>query len=168
MNQIKNTTIYTKETIRTFLEIYFFERIKKLRVFLNIFIIVIIVSFFTSSTKTALDIISFIFALIGILEVNTSIIPKINFFKLVKTKNKIIDSKITYLFKEHNFQIDTNEYIDYNNLKKIIETNKYYYLYTSNSKAFIVDKSNLKNDEIEKLTSILKEEVSTYIYKKNV
>lgn len=168
MKEIKNTTIYTKETIRTFLEIYFFERIKKLRVFLNIFIIVIIASFFTSSTKTALDIISFIFALIGILEVNTSIIPKINFFKLVKTKNKIIDSKITYLFKEHNFKIDTNEYIDYNNLKKIIETNKYYYLYTSNSKAFIVDKSNLKNDEIAKLTSILKKEVSTYIYKKNV
>jgi len=168
MKEIKNITIYKKSTIKTFLEIYYFERIKKIRPFLNLFIVIIVISFFLSDKKTTLDKISFAFALFGIIEINTSMLPKLNYYKLIKTKNKVIDSKVTYLFKERNFSLNNTEYIDYNSLKKIIETETFYYLYINNSKAFIVDKEELKDKEIIELTKKFKENVSTYIYKKNV
>lgn len=168
MKQIKNTTIYTKDTVKQFLQIYFFERIKTIRIILNIFIAIIIVSFFTNDKNTTLDIITFIFALFGIIEINTSMLPNLNYYKLTKKKDKIINSKVTYLFKERNFKLNSDEYIDYKTLKKVIETNNYYYLYISNSRALIVDKTNLNTEELNSLTNIFKEQVSTYKYKNNV
>ena len=168
MKQIKNTTIYTKETIKTFLEIYYYEKIKKIRIFLNIFIAIIIISFFTTDKKTVIDIIAFIFSLFGIIEVNTSLIPKLNYYKLIKTKDKIINSNVTYIFKENNFKLNNQDYIEYKSLKKIIETNSNYYLYLNNSKALIVDKKTLTDTEINTLTKIFKENINTYKYKNNV
>ena len=51
---------------------------------------------------------------------------------------------------------------------KVIETNIDYYLYISNSRSLIVGKDNLSKKDIEILTGIFKDKVSTYIYKKNV
>ena len=166
MKEIKNTTTYTHELIKNFLEIYFFERIKTIRIVLNIFIIILIVTFITSENQTTFDIITLIFALFGIIELNTSMIPRLNYYKLTKKKNSIINSKITYIFKKDNFKLNKDEYIEYSTLKKVIETNSAYYLFINNSKALIADKSKLDNNEIEILTNIFKEKVNTYKYKK--
>ena len=167
MKEIKNTTIYSKEKLKEFLEIYYFDKIKGIRIVLNILIGVIIISFFLSNKKTIPDIITFDFALFGIIELNTTMIPKLNLLRLSKKENNIINNKITYIFKKNNFKLNKDEYIDYNTLKKVIETNSSYYLYINNSKSLIVDKSSLNTEDIEILTNILKEKVSTYI-KKNV
>ena len=39
MKEIKNTTIYTKEKVKEFLKIYYFEKIKVPRIIINILII---------------------------------------------------------------------------------------------------------------------------------
>ena len=166
MKEIKTTTIYNKENIKNFLEIYFFERIKTLRIILNILIIIMIISFFINKDKKTIDYITFIFTLFGILEINTSIIPRINYYKLTKQKNSIIDTKISYIFKKNNFKLNKDEYIDYTSLKKVIETKNSYYLFINNSKSLIVDKSSLTKEEISTLTNIFKEQISTYKYKK--
>lgn len=168
MKEIKNITIYSKENIKDFLEIYYFERIKKIRIILNILIITIITSFFINDNKSTLDIITFIFALFGLLEINTSMIPRLNLYKLSKSKKSIIDSKVTYLFKKNNFKLNQNEYIDYNTLKKVIETKKAYYLYINNSRSLIVDKKDMTKEEKDSLTNTLQKQVSTYINKNNV
>lgn len=166
MKEIKTTTIYNKENIKNFLEIYFFERIKTLRIILNILIIIMIISFFINKDKKTIDYITFIFTLFGILEINTSIIPRINYYKLTKQKNSIIDTKISYIFKKNNFKLNKDEYIDYTSLKKVIETKNSYYLFINNSKSLIVDKSSLTKEETSTLTNIFKEQISTYKYKK--
>lgn len=166
MKEIKNTTIYTNEIVKKFLEIYYFERIKTVRIILNIFIIALIISFFTNKDKDTLDIITFIFALFGIIEINTNMLPRINYYKLTKQKNSIINTKITYIFKKNNFKLNKDEFIDYKNLIKVIETSTSYYLYINNSKSLIVDKNNLKEEEKDTLTNIFKEQVTTYKYKK--
>lgn len=166
MKEIKNTTIYSKENVKKFLEIYYFERIKNIRVILNILIIVIIISFLTNKDKSTLDIITFIFALFGIIEVNTNMLPMLNYYKLTKKKDSIIDSKITYIFKKNNFKLNKDEYIDYSTLKKVIETETSYYLYVNNSRSLIVDKKGLKEEEVNNLTNIFKEQITTYKYKK--
>ena len=166
MKEIKTTTIYNKENIKNFLEIYFFERIKTLRIILNILIIIMIISFFINKDKKTIDYITFIFTLFGILEINTSIIPRINYYKLTKQKNSIIDTKISYIFKKNNFKLNKDEYIDYTSLKKVIETKNSYYLFINNSKSLIVDKSSLTKEEISTLSNIFKEQISTYKYKK--
>lgn len=168
MKEIKNTTIYTKENVKKFLEVYYFEKIKKVRIILNIFIIITTISFFANKEKNTLDIITLIFALLGIIEVNTNILPRINYYKISKQKNSIIDTKVTYIFKKNNFKLNQEEYIDYNTLNKIIETDKAYYLYINTSKSLIVDKTSLTEDNINTLTSIFKEQVTTYKFKKNV
>ena len=170
MKEIKTTTTYTEDRIKKFLNVYYFDKIKVLRIILNILILVVIVSFFTSKEKTIINIISFIFALIGVLELNTSLLPKFNYFKLKNKKDNIINSKLSYVFKKNNFKLTTNkdEYIDYNTLKKVIETTTDYYLYINNSRSLILGKDNLSSEEIDTLTNIFKEKVSTYIYKKNV
>ena len=165
MKEIKNTTIYSSEIVKKFLEIYYFERIKKVRIILNILILIIIVSFFVSDKKNTLDIITFIFSLFGILEINTSMLPRLNYYKLTKKKDSIIDTKVNYVFKKNNFKLNKDEYIDYNTLNKVIETNSTYYLYINSARALIVDKSSLTTEDIESLSTILKEQVSTYIYK---
>lgn len=166
MKEIKNTTIYTKDNIKKFLEIYYFERIKTIRIILNVLIIVIIISFFTNKDKSTLDIITFIFALFGVIEVNTNMLPRLNYYKLTKQKESIIDKKVTYIFKKNNFKLNKDDYIDYNTLKKAIETDTSYYLFINNSKSLIVDKQELTEEEITNLTSIFKEQVTTYKYKK--
>ena len=168
MKEIKNTTIYTNEIIKNFLEIYYFDKIRVPRIILNIFIMILIISFITSEEPTTLDIVTLIFALFGLLELNTSMLPKLNYYKLTKKKDSIINSKVTYIFKKDNFKLNKDEYIDYNTLKKVIETDMTYYLYINNSRALIVDKTKLNNSEIETLTNIFKEKISTYKYKNNV
>lgn len=166
MKDIKNTTIYSNEKVKKFLEIYYFERIKKIRVILNVFIVIIIISFLINKEKSVLDIITFIFALFGIIEINTSMIPRINYYRLTKKKDSIIGTKVNYIFKKNNFKLNKDEYIDYNTLNKVIETIDSYYLYINNTKSLIVDKNTLTEDEINILTNILKNQVSTYLYKK--
>ncbi len=168
MKEIKNTTVYSSNKIKKFLEIYYFERIKTMRIILNILIIMMIIYFFTKQDINTLDVITFIFALFGILEINTSILPKLNYYRITKQKDSVIDTKLEYTFKKNNFKLVSNkeEYIDYNTLKKVIETNDTYYLYVNNSRALIVDKTTLSKDEINTLTKIFQEKVSTYKYKK--
>ncbi len=168
MKEIKNTTVYSSDKIKKFLGIYYFERIKTIRIILNILIIMMIIYFFTKQDINTLDVITFIFALFGILEINTSILPKLNYYRITKQKDSVIDTKLEYTFKKNNFKLVSNkeEYIDYNTLKKVIETNDTYYLYVNNSRALIVDKTTLSKDEINTLTKIFQEKVSTYKYKK--
>lgn len=166
MKEIKNTTIYTKDIVKDFLEIYYFEKVKVVRAILNIFIAIIIITFITKDERSTLDIITFIFALFGILEINTSMLPNLNLYKLEKKKDSILNTKVTYIFKKNNFSLNNKEYIDYNTLKKVIETDKTYYLYLDKSRALIVNKSLLNEEDINTLTNKLKEQVSTYKYKK--
>lgn len=167
MKEIKNTTVYSSDKVKKFLEIYYFERVKTMRIVLNILITILIIAFFRMDSISAIDIITFVFALFGIIEVNTSMLPRINYYKLTKKKDSIIDTKVKYVFKENNFKLTCNkdEYIDYNTLYKVIETSDAYYLYINSARALIVDKTVLDNEEVNTLTNIFKEKVFTYKYK---
>ena len=140
MKEIKNTTVYSSNKIKKFLEIYYFERIKTIRIILNILIIMMIIYFFIKQDINTLDVITFIFALFGILEINTSILPKLNYYRITKQKDSVIDTKLEYTFKKNNFKLVSNkeEYIDYNTLKKVIETNDTYYLYVNKFKLWLI------------------------------
>lgn len=165
MKEIKTTTIYNEENIRKFLKIYYFERIKTTRIILNILITLLIIYFFINIKNTnILDFITFIFALLGILEINTSILPNINYKRIKNKKDNILNTKIKYIFKKNNFQIttDKDEYIDYDKLYKVINTKDSYYLYINKSRALIVDKNNIKEEDIISLNNIFKEKVPIY------
>lgn len=170
MNEIKTTTTYTEEKVKSFLNFYYFDKIKIIRIVLDILILVVIINFFTKDERSTTDIISFIFALIGLLELNTSFMPNFNYIKLKKKKDNIIGTKVSYVFKKNNFKLttDKDEYIDYKTLKKVVETTTDYYLYINNSRSLIVGKEDLSNEDIISITERLKKEVSTYIEKKNV
>ena len=170
MNEIKTTTTYTEEKIKRFLNFYYFDKIKKIRIVLDILILVIVINFFAKEERTVFDILTFIFSLIGLLELNSSFIPKLNYLKLKNKKDNIIGTKVSYVFKKNNFKLSTDkdEYIDYKTLKKVIETNNDYYLYINNSRSLIVGKEDLSKKDIISITERLKKEVSTYIEKKNV
>lgn len=170
MKEIKTTTIYTEDRIKKFLKFYYFEKIKTIRIVLNILILIVIINFFTKDERSTIDIISFIFALIGLLELNSSFLPRFNFYKLKRKKDSLTNTKLNYVLKKNNFKLttDKDEYIDYNTLKKVIETSTDYYLYINSSRSLILGKDNLSEDDINTITNTFKEKVSTYIYKKNV
>ncbi len=165
MKEIKNITIYSEELVKDFLNVYYKERTKKFRIILNILIIMVIIYFFTNKNRNTIDMFTFIFALFGIIEVNTSMIPRFNFYRLKKRKNSILNAKIIYIFKKRNFSIKTNkeEFVDYELLYKVIENNKYYFLFINKYRTFIVDKSKMNKEDITELTNRLKEKVTTYI-----
>lgn len=165
MKEITNITTYNKDTVKSFLEVYYFERIKIARIILNILILIMVINFFTSKDRNTIDIITLIFSLLAFIELNTRMIPSLNYYKLTKSKDSILNTKVKYVFKEYNFELNKTEYIDYKNLKKVIETNTAYYLFLNNSKSLIVDKRKLKEKEINILTDILKKQVSIYKYK---
>lgn len=165
MKEIKTTTTYSEEKIKTFLKIYYFERIKTTRILINILIAILIIYFFINYKYNAwLDFIVFIFALFGILELNTNMLPNINYKRIQNKKDNIINTKIKYIFKKNNFQITTDkeEYIDYDKLYKVINTKDSYYLYINKNRAFIVDKNNLKDEDITILNYKFKEKVPIY------
>ena len=91
-------------------------------------------------------------------------LPKLNYRKLAKSKDSVLNTKIEYLFKKNNFKLSSNkdEYIDYNSLYKVLETKEAYYLYINKSRALIVDKKDMSDSDITNLTSTLKEQVSKY------
>ena len=165
MKEIKTTTTYSEEKIKTFLKIYYFERIKTTRILINILIAILIIYFFINyEYNTWLDFIAFIFALFGILELNTNMLPNINYKRIQNKKDNIINTKIKYIFKKNNFQITTDkeEYIDYDKLYKVINTKDSYYLYINKNRALIVDKNNLKDEDITILNDKFKEKVPIY------
>lgn len=164
--KIENNTIYTSDLVKDFLITYYFDKIKNIRIILNILIVVIIVRYFFLKDIEVIDIITFIFSLLGVIELNTSILPYTNYKRLEKSKNSILNTKIKYLFKEYNFMLDSGkeEYINYKDLYKVIEKDNVYYLYINKYKAFIVDKTSLSKKEIEVITTNIKNKVSTYKY----
>ena len=165
MKEIKITTIYSEDVIKSFLRIFYFERIKNIRIILNILIVILILYFFINIyNSNILDYIAFIFALFGILELNTNMMPSINYKRIKNKKDNIINAKIKYIFKKNNFQIttDKDEYIDYDKLYKVINTKDAYYLYINKNSAFIVDKTNLKDEDITILNNKFKEKVPVY------
>lgn len=165
MKEIKITTIYSEDVIKSFLRIFYFERIKNIRIILNILIVILILYFFINIyNSNILDYIAFIFALFGILELNTNMMPSINYKRIKNKKDNIINTKIKYIFKKNNFQIttDKDEYIDYDKLYKVITTKDAYYLYINKNRAFIVDKTNLKDEDITILNNKFKEKVPVY------
>ena len=168
MKEINTTTTYSEEVVKKFLHIFYFEKIKKIRILVNLLIIAIIIYFIQEDQRSTIDYITFGFALFGIIELNSSFLPWLNFYKLKRRKDKILNSKVKYTFKKNNFKINLNkdEYINYKDLKKVIEVDTAYYLYIDNSKAFIVSKENLSEEQINNLTNIFKEKVSTYKHKK--
>lgn len=165
MKEVKTTTIYSEDIIKSFLRIFYFERIKNIRIILNILIVILILYFFINiDNSNILDYIAFIFALFGILELNTNMMPSINYKRIKNKKNSILNTKIKYIFKKNNFQIttDKDEYIDYDKLYKVINTKDAYYLYINKNRAFIVDKTNLKDEDITILNYKFKEKVPIY------
>lgn len=166
MMKIENNTIYTNDLVKDFLNTYYFDKIRNIRIILNILIVVIIVRYFFLKDIEVIDIITFIFSLLGIIELNTSILPYTNYKRIEKSKNSILNTKIKYLFKEYNFMLNSGkeEYINYKDLYKVIEKDNVYYLYINKYKAFIVDKTSLSKKEIEVITTNIKDKVSTYKY----
>ena len=144
--EIKNNTIYTNDLVKEFLRVYYFDKVKTVRIIMNILIAVLVVRFFFLDNTTTIDIITFIFSLFGIIELNTNMLPYTNYKRLEKRKDSILNTKIKYLFKEYNFMIDNGkeEYINY--------------------KAFIVSKEGISKNNIEKLSNNFKDKVSTYKY----
>jgi len=163
--EIKNNTIYTNDLVKEFLRVYYFDKVKTIRIIMNILIAVLVVRFFFLD-NTTIDIITFIFSLFGIIELNTNMLPYTNYKRLEKRKDSILNTKIKYLFKEYNFMIDNGkeEYINYKDLYKVIERNNTYYLYINKYKAFIVSKEGISKNNIEKLSNNFKDKVSTYKY----
>lgn len=168
MKDLTTTTIYEEKLVKKFLKDFYFDKVKYLRIVINILIAVIVIYFFTKDERNTLDIITFVFAIFGIIEVNSTLLPNINYCRLKKKKDNVLNSKIKYTFKENNFRIfiDEAENIDYKDLKKVVEVDNAYYLYINSSRAFIVDKEKLNDEEINYLTNLLKEKVSTYKYDK--
>lgn len=165
--EIKNNTIYTNDLVKEFLRVYYFDKVKTIRIIMNILIAVLVVRFFfLDNTTTTIDIITFIFSLFGIIELNTNMLPYTNYKRLEKRKDSILNTKIKYLFKEYNFMIDNGkeEYINYKDLYKVIERDNTYYLYINKYKAFIVSKEDISKNNIEKLSNNFKDKVSTYKY----
>ena len=145
MKEIKNKTIYTPDNVKKFLEVYYFEKVKVPRLIINILILLVIIYFFTKDNRVLLDYTTFIFCLFGVIELNTTMLPK-------------------YLFKKNNFKLSSNkdEYIDYSSLYKVLETKEAYYLYINKSRALIVDKKDMSDSDITNLTNTLKEKVPRY------
>ncbi len=168
MKEITTTTTYNEKLVKRFLKDFYFDRVKKVRITVNILILIIIVYFFTKNKITPIDIVTFVISLLGIIEINSSFIPWLNFQKLRKRQNSVLNTKIKYTFKEHNFKISTekNEFISYKDLYKVIEIENAYYLYIDKGRAFILDKELLNDKEISMLTKNFQEKVPTYKYKK--
>ena len=164
--QIKNNTIYTNDLVKEFLRVYYFDKVKTIRIIMNILIGGLVVRFFFLDKTTTIDIITFIFSVFGIIDLNTNMLPYTNYKRLEKRKDSILNTKIKYLFKEYNFMIDNGkeEYINYKDLYKVIERDNTYYLYINKYKAFIVSKEGISKNNIEKLSNNFKDKVSTYKY----
>ena len=99
--EIKNNTIYTNDLVKEFLRVYYFDKVKTIIIIMNILIVVLVVRFFFLDNTTTIDIITFIFSLFGIIELNTNMLPYTNYKRLEKRKDSILNTKIKYLFKEY-------------------------------------------------------------------
>lgn len=170
MKEIETTTIYTEENVKEFYEVYFYEKIRIIRVVINILALISVIAYFTKSIYLDIDTVSLVFILICVIELNTSIFPKVYCLFLFRKKNNIIGTKVGYTFKKNNFKYNNGKdsYLDYSSLKKVIETDNSYYLYIDNSISLIVDKKSLSDKDIAIITANIKEKVSTYKYKKYV
>ena len=80
MKEINTTTTYSEEVVKKSLHIFYFEKIKKIRILVNLLIIAIIIYFIQEDQRSTIDYITFGFALFGIIELNSSFLPWLNFY----------------------------------------------------------------------------------------
>ena len=97
--EIKNTTKYNEELLKKFLKIYYFDKIKTVRIIMNILILIVVIRFFIKKDIDALDIITFIFALFGIIEINTNMLPQFNLYRIKKRKDSMSHHFYFYILK---------------------------------------------------------------------
>lgn len=94
------------------------------------------------------------------------VFPKMQYKSAMKFAN--IHNKFVFSDDEFFVSSDTQEYsgnsrIKYSMLYKAVETNAYYFLFQNKISAFIVDKSNINENERTVLSQLLRNSVSKYI-----
>lgn len=169
MKNLKVTTNYNDELVRKYMIDHFFIRTKKVRVFINIIIIICtiitILLMINAKTISNFNIICLAIYIIGFIEFNTTILPKRSFKKLKKSNNIINNCQNIYELNSENIKITNqtgNSTINYENIYQCIEVNNAYYLYMTDRQAFIIDKKQLTNNEEEKLTKLLSSKIKNY------
>ena len=101
--EIKNITKYNEELLKKFLKVYYFDKIKTVRIIMNILILIVVIRFFIKKDIDALDIITFIFALFGIIEINTNMLPVFTLLSTIFIFPSYSTLKIiTYIFENKN------------------------------------------------------------------
>lgn len=169
MKDLKVVTNYNEELIKKYMIDHFFIRTKKVKIIINIIIIVctILTVLLIINTKTIsnFSIICLFIYLIGFIEFNTSILPNRSFKKLKKSSKVTLNVENNYTFSKENIKIATltgSSTINYQDIYQCIEVKNAYYIYISDRQAFIVDKEQLSQEENEKLGKILSSKIKNY------
>ena len=103
MKEIKNKTIYTPDNVKKFLEVYYFEKVKVPRLIINILILLVIIYFFTKDNRVLLDYTTFIFCLFGVIELNTTMLPKLNYHKLERAEDSVLNINMIYMLQKMHY-----------------------------------------------------------------
>ena len=169
MKDLKVVTNYNEELIKKYMIDHFFIRTKKVKIVINIIIVVctILTALLIINTKTIsnFSIICLFIYLIGFIEFNTSILPNRSFKKLKKSSKVTLNVENNYTFSKENINIATStgtSTINYQDIYQCIEVKNAYYIYISDRQASIVDKEQLSQEENEKLGKILSSKIKNY------
>lgn len=111
MKDLKVVTNYNEELIKKYMIDHFFIRTKKVKIVINIIIVVctILTALLIINTKTIsnFSIICLFIYLIGFIEFNTSILPNRSFKKLKKSSKVTLNVENNYTFSKENIKIAT-------------------------------------------------------------
>lgn len=158
---MKNTTYYTKELYKAFNRYHFRSLLNpKKRIFQVILVIVVAVYAYLFKHSLGLFIVFLTMDLIFIILYFTNVISDYQTNKIYKKYKQFFDVKHQFKFNDKNFEVkvpDFSEKYRYDKLIKVVSTLDYYYLYTSNTSAFIIEKRGFDNlESVDKILSELK------------
>lgn len=100
-----------------------------------------------------------IFAVLFPMLLNRNIKKQMNSNQLLKNEtynNYIFEEDFLNIVTETNNTPNSNSTINYTQLFKVLETNDTFYIYISSSQAFIVNKSDIKDNKTNELSTLLK------------
>ena len=184
---VKTQTKYTKKTLRDYATFHFLRKslsntIPSIIVIINLLILLYFVDgliyiglhfSIVGILASGFDMID-LFNIIGFI-IFLMILPSIYYFGIYKPLVKRLkrdykiekDRQIEYEFSKGEIKVissselEKNEFIyTYNSIDKIYETSKYFYIYFSKYDLFILPKENLTKENLSKVQSIFKENLS--------
>ena len=165
MKKINVKVTYTDDLVKKYMIDHFFIKSMVARFFVNIVAVIFLIIIFMDKKVGDLEFFILIIIIVVGIELNTSLLPRQSFKKIKKSDKILINSINDFTFTDNEIEIKTDNAtnnVSYDKINNCFEVKNAYYIYLNYNQAFIINKSDIKEEDQAPLLELLQSKIKNY------